>query len=390
MAGIDAGHTCDRPLYTRVVRRGLEPDEIGLRAHVLAAWVVSRVVGVIALVVTPTRGGEWFNTFGLTTMDGGWYRIIIDAGYTSGPLPDHATVWPFFPLYPWLADAVVAAGAPVGPTLIVVSWLAAAVALAGVGVLVRQRFGGVAPGAAALAVWMVALLPGSLGWVLSYSDSMFVAGVVWCLVFVDRIVDDRTARTESQSWDSRWLVVGLVATIATMSRPNGFLLLVALLVALLTSRAGLAEMVAAIGPSVLSLLGWMAFSNARTGDPLVFLTAKDAWLEVSPLDVITDPLERPAALFHVIVFLAVLALAFPWLRRLPLHWTVIGLLLVLPSFVLGIEGLARYTSMAVPLVVGAALALSHRPPSQRLAFLLVSSAAMIFLGVNVVRSSWVP
>ena len=379
----------ERPLYTLGVRRGPEPTRLDLRLHVLGAWLVSRVVGFAALVVTPTRAGDWFNTFGLTTMDGGWYRIIVDSGYPGGPLPDHATVWPFFPLYPWMADALVTAGAPVGPTLIVVSWLAAAVALAGVGVLVRQRFGETAPGAAALAVWMAALLPGSLGWVLSYSDSMFVAGVVWCLVFVDRIVEDRSARTESP-WDARWLVVGLVATVATMSRPNGFLLLAALLVALVASRAKLTEMVAAIGPSALALLGWMAFSNARTGDPLVFLSAKDAWLEVSPLDVITDPLERPAALFHVIVFLAVLALAFPWLRRLPLHWTVIGLLLVLPSFVLGIEGLARYTSMAVPLVVGAALALSHRPPSQRLAFLVVSSAAMIFLGVNVVRSSWVP
>lgn len=379
-----------RPPYTLRVRGGLESTRLDLRFHVLGAWLVSRVVGFAALVITPTRDGRWFNTFGLTTMDGGWYRIIVDAGYPSGPLPEHSTVWPFFPLYPWLADAVVSLGAPVGPTLIVLSWAAAAVALVGVGVLVRERFGDSAPGAAVLAVWMVALLPGSLGWVLSYSDSMFVAAVVWSLVLVDRVVADSTSGSESRGWDVRWLAIGLVAMVATMSRPNGFLLLVALSVALLVARARFVDFVAVIGPSVLSLVGWMAFSNSRTGDPLAFVTAKGAWLEVSPVDVITDPLERPAALFHVVVFLVVLALALPGWRRLPLHWTVIGLLLVVPSFALGIEGLARYTSMAVPLVAGAALTLSRRTVTQQFAFLVVSATAMVFLGVNVVRSSWVP
>jgi len=386
MAGTGAG----RPTYTLGVRRGLDRTSLGLRTHVVAAWLVSRVVGVVALVVTPTRAGDWFNTFGLTTMDGGWYRIIIDTGYPSGSLPDHATVWPFFPLYPWLADGLVATGAPVGPTLIGLSWIAALVALAGVGTLVRERFAETLPTAAPMAVWLAALLPGSLGWVLSYSDSMFVAAVVWTLVLVDRIANDDSREVDRRRWDSRWLAVGLVAAVATMSRPNGFLLLAALATAWFVVRARPLDALAAIGPSAIALLGWMAFANARTGDPLVFLTAKGAWLEVSPLDVITDPLERPAALFHVVVFLVVVALAAPWLGRLPIHWTVIGALLVLPSFVLGLEGLARYTSMSVPLMVGAALTLSRRSLIQRSAFLVVSSSAMVFLGVNVVRSSWVP
>ena len=50
----------------------------------ILAWIVSRVIGCLGLVVAPTAEGKRFNSFGLTFMDGGWYRIIMTIGYPNG------------------------------------------------------------------------------------------------------------------------------------------------------------------------------------------------------------------------------------------------------------------------------------------------------------------
>ena len=63
----------------------------------ILAWIISRMIGVVGLVVWPTAEGKWFNSFGLTYMDGGWYRIIMTIGYPNGPVPDFSTSWPFSP-----------------------------------------------------------------------------------------------------------------------------------------------------------------------------------------------------------------------------------------------------------------------------------------------------
>ena len=185
----------------------------------------------------------------ITYMDGGWYRVIMTIGYPNGPLPEFSTSWPFSPLYPFVADLLNRLGVPVGPSLILVSWIFALVALVGIWELTSQRFGKTV---AQSAVWCLALLPGAVGMVLSYSDSMFAAGLVWMLVAIDRIVAKND--TLQQRADRGWWVVGLISLVVTASRPNGILVLVAVVCAIWMSQRKMINLVAATLPSLIFFL----------------------------------------------------------------------------------------------------------------------------------------
>jgi hypothetical protein len=351
----------------------------------LLAWTVSRVIGFVALVVTPTPDGRWVNGFGLTTMDGRWYRIIITEGYPNWSAAGVGSAWPFFPLYPWLADMPTRVGAPIGPSMIAVSWLAALVALGGVWRLARARFDA---RVAALAVWLVALLPGSIGMVLSYSDSLFVAGLVWALVYVDDAARAAADGVELPWW--AWWRIGAVACVATASRPNGFLLVLVLWIAVWCVDRRWRHVLAAAVPSALFLAGWMVYCQRKVGDALVFLSSKDAWIEWPLWRAITDPLGREAVPFHMIVGIVVIALAVPSVRRVPPWWTWCAVLMVVPQLLLGVEGLARYVTLAVPLPIAGAVTLARCPRPVQWATIGAAGAGMFFLGVWVVRYSWVP
>ncbi|MCE2763482.1 MAG: glycosyltransferase family 39 protein [Ilumatobacteraceae bacterium] len=351
----------------------------------LIAWFASRLIGCIGLVVWPTSSGRWFNTFGLTYMDGGWYRIIVTSGFPDGPLPDHATSWPFFPLYPWIADMFVRLGAPVGPSLIAISWLFSLVAILGVWQLASEHFG---REVAVASVWVFALLPGAVGQVLSYSDSLFAAGLVWTLVSIDRILARVRAGLDVPT--SRFVAVGLCALASVASRPNGGLILV-VLGFVVWRHAGLRRTLPLlVAPSVIFLTAWMIYCHSKTGDALVFLTAKDAWLERTIVDFVRHPHERPANLLHVAVFVVAATLARKAITRVPAHWSITCLVFLGPSMILGIEGLARYVTITVPVSIMVGFTISQWGAPRRNSFLGVSAAAMLFLAVNVVRSAWVP
>ena len=356
----------------------------------LMAWLVSRALGAFALVVTPTPDGRWFNAFGLTAMDGGWYRIIITQGYPNWSSSKVATAWPFFPLYPWLADLPTRVGAPVGPSMIMVSWLAALVAFVGVWRLVSLRFDAQVAG---LSVWLVALLPGSIGLVLSYSDSLFVAALVWVLVLIDTVVRaaaDGTAASGIGVSRWTWWQIGGVACLATASRPNGFVVVIVAGIAMWLFDRRWRHVVAIALPSVVFLGGWMVYCQRKVGDPLVFLAAKEAWIESPIWKFFAHPLAREAVPFHVGVAVIVVAVSAPSLRRLPVWWTWSAVLLVVPQLLLGTEGLARYVTLATPLPIACALTLSRRPRSVQWAAVLMSACGLMFLGIWVVRYSWVP
>ena len=360
-------------------------DRWGLWQLPLVAWLVSRVLGFSALVLTPTVDGRWPNAFGLTAMDGGWYRLIINQGYLNYWVPGVNSAWPFFPLYSWLADGPTRLGAPVGPSLIAVSWLSALAALGGVAVLVSRRFD---RRTTILAVWLMALLPGSIGLVLSYSDSLFLAGQVWALVLIDGIARSRTARRPVSRW--AWWQVGALTAVATASRPNGFLLVIVALVAVWCIDRRWRAAIAAVLPSTAFLVGWIIYCQRKVGHPLVFLSAKGAWIEYPIWRFLLHPFTREALPFHVGVAVVVVAVAAPSLRRLPVWWLWSIVLLVLPSLLLGVEGLARYVTLAAPLPVACALTLSQRRVwVQRLA-VAVAAAGFLFLGCFVVRYSLVP
>ena len=375
MGIVDASVTPVLPRLTSAVRLWQIP---------ILAWIVSRVIGCIGLVVWPTAQGKWFNTFGLTYMDGGWYRIIMTIGYPNRSLPNFGTAWPFSPLYPFVADLFTRVGGPVGPSLIFVSWICALFAFIGMHELVRRREGETV---AKYAVWTLALLPGAVGQVLSYSDSMFVAALIWLLVLVDRI---EWRVVNNKNTNRQWLFVGLLLLVVSASRPNGILILPALLAAVWFVQRSVKNAVIVATPSLAFVTIWMIYCRNKTGDALAFVHAKNTWLETTIVDFLSHPFERPAIVLHVATFVVVAAVALPAIKKIPHWWHVISFVLLAPSLLLGVEGMARYVSLTAPLLVMVAISLTNWSKMYRSIFFVVAGSSLLFLAVNVVRSAWVP
>lgn len=339
---------------------------------VVLPWLVARLIAVPALVLSRDPGVV--EPGRLIWMDGQWFRLIAvdwyDRPYTDGLWSEY----PFFPLLPALAGLLIKLG--LGPTtaLTGISWLAALVAMAGVYRLARRHL---PPHAAPWATWFVAIGPGAITMVLGYADSLFLAGTVWALVLVE---------------DRRWWAAGLVAAVATASRPNGAIAVVAVVVTVVSMRAGWRAIAATVVPSLAVLAAWCAWLWWATGDPLVFWSSKAAWDEITLAELVADPFidRHRGALAHLIVLVV---LAVPYLlrvRRQPLAWAVLTALFVLPPLLLGTEGLARYAILAFPIPFAAADVFTSRRRWPAVTYLGVAAVAMFGLGVLVARWNWIP
>ena len=166
-SGTSAG---DRTARTRLV--SLFP----IRAVVLP-WVVARLVVVPILVFTTP--GRRFYAGSLLSMDGQWFRMIALDWYDRPYQPGAWSEYPFFPLFPAVAGALMKGGMPSTVALAGLSWLASLLAFAAIHRLAAVHAG---PAAATWTVWFVALSPGALSLVLGYSDAFYLAALAWALV----------------------------------------------------------------------------------------------------------------------------------------------------------------------------------------------------------------
>ena len=342
---------------------------------VVLAWVVSRVISIVVLMVLGARDAPRPDITRLVMWDGGWYQIIAHTGYGTRPIPNVWTPWPFFPLYPGLVRALHTLGSPYSFAQVLIANAALLVALAGVWRLARRH---VSPTAAVYAVWITALFPGALTFAMGYPDSLFLAGSVWAFVLLE---------------DRRVVAAGLAALVATASRPNGFVVVVALVVAWWYQRrqdptdTDIARPLAWLaGPSVAFLAVWCAVCWYLTDDPLVFFTAKQAWHEYT----IYEWAGHADATMHI-VFGLVLLLPFLFtIRRQPRAWIVLVALSILPSMFLGLIGLARYAVQCFPLAIAAGETLERATPKVARLALAGSAVALVVYGLLVTRWSYVP
>src|SRR5262249_41000666 len=143
------------------------------------------------------------------------------------------------------------------------------VALAGVHVLARRHG---SARAALLAVWALALFPASFVFSMTYPSSLYLACSVWAFVCIG------AEHLPGRDW---W--AGLIAAGAAIVRPNGFIVVVALVVAVWSVRRA----VPVVLPSLLAVVAWCWYCYDRTGDAFVFLTVKERWQEVSIVDLFT-------------------------------------------------------------------------------------------------------
>lgn len=194
---------------------------------VLPQWIVARVVvlGTLALAnlivarVHPARHGVIARAHeGLLGWDAGWYETIARVGY--GPL-GHQSLR-FFPLVPLLARFLGYLFIGDGSALVVVSNISTLLGTALLFVLVRRETGD--ERLASRTVWLFSLMPPAFVLVMGYAEGTLLFFTVGCFVALRRGAGK--APWAGPSGPS-WVVAGLCAFGAALTRPLGGVLILA-------------------------------------------------------------------------------------------------------------------------------------------------------------------
>lgn len=247
-------------LATTTVLR-VATELVALVAHygVVFPHVVARQPGVLS--------GVW------NAWDTGYYLTIAQHGYAAS----HAAAVPkfiaFAPLYPALVAAthvVTGAGWVVSGQL--VSAAATVAAIAGLVHLTTPDQGVSRSGTT---VMLLVAFPTAFFLLVDYPESLALALVVWSWIAV---------RSE------HWVVAGIVAACAAMTKYYLVIVAVALLVEvwrareprqptspLGVTRHDLARATAVVFPSVAAVVAWMVVCQRLYGDPLAFVHVQGEW-----------------------------------------------------------------------------------------------------------------
>ncbi len=335
--------------------------------EVVLPWLASRVLadGLILGFARARARPALYG--GFARWDGGWYVQIARHGYGPAPIHGHESAWPFFPLLPAGMHVLGRLGIPEAAGGVLLNHVAFLVALAGI---YRIAIRHVSPTGGRLAVWAIALFPGSFLFSMVYPSAIFVAASVWAFALVE---------------EHRDVAAGIAAIAAVMVRPNGFVVAIALAFALRWSWRRLWIVCA---PSAAFFLGWCLYNLDRTGDALTFWSAKAGWPEVTALDFLNKL--HKYAIPHVALALAAVAAAVVMWRKLPRSWLVLTALYLVPPLFIGIVGLGRYATECFPPFVAAGELLARMRRGTIVALFGASIAAEALCAYWVIYSKWLP
>ena len=197
---------------------------------------------------------------------------------------------------------------------------------------------------AALSVWALALFPASFVFSMTYPSAIFLAASVWAFV----LVEDR------HDLAAGFVAVGCGDGAAQRSRARG-------------GAGGRGVVVVApglvvAGPSVVGVLAWCIYCADRTGDPLVFLTTKSRWQEITFVGLFEGHVKW-SVLPHVVLAVGALVVLVVQRKRLPLSWLVFGALVPHPvAAARAWSGVGRYANECFPPFVAAGQILERWPP----------------------------
>ncbi|HEX2783035.1 MAG TPA: mannosyltransferase family protein [Ilumatobacteraceae bacterium] len=292
----------------------------------------------------------------LSSWDGNWYLRIVRDGYPRHVQP-HVTYEvadaraAFFPTYPMLVRAVdkVLPGGDTTAALFT-NFVLGAVAILLLGVLAKRLYG---QQVAAKAMVLAAMFPGSFVLSFAYSEALllvFAMACLWCLM------------------SQRWVAAGLLAALATATRPNGLALVLACAVAswLAIRRERAWRSVAA---PILAPVGFIAFQlwlGNHAGEARVwFRVQRQAWNEGASFgvtavrqtfDALSQPLTSPTnTITAASVATTALLIYFTYRKRVP--WPMMAYsagilaLMLLPNTV---TARPRFVYTAFPLFISAA------------------------------------
>jgi len=225
-------------------------------------------------------------------------------------------------------------------------------ALAGiylVGLLAREIFG---ERVGYRAMLLMVFFPGSFVLTFTYSEATLIVVAAGCLLCLLR---------------RHWWAAGVLAVLATATRPNGVALIAACAVASFLAIRERREWRSLAAP-LLAPLGFVLFQwylLARTGEWAWFRVQREAWSEGTSfgmtainntLDAFRHPLASPTDIITAVSFITMLVLLWVmWKRRLPwplVAYTLVVLaLMILPSTV---TARPRFLYTAFPLFISLA------------------------------------
>lgn len=291
----------------------------------------------------------------LTSWDGRWYLEIVRNGYPD-VIPPDITYFQlearaaFFPVYPWLVR-IVDIVLPGGDTLaaLFTNFVLGAVAVVLVGLLTRRLF---TVGAAARAMTLFAVFPGSYVLSFAYAEATLIVIAALCLLFL---------------MEERWLLAGLMAALGTGTRPNGIALVAACVVAaaLAIRRRRQWGSLIAVVLAPIGFIGFQLYVDARAGERGAwFRVQREAWSEgtsfgatavTNTLGFLRSPLGSPAHALTALTLAAMFAMAWcVWKRHLPLPMIafclVVVALMLIPETV---TARPRFLFTAFPLFIAA-------------------------------------
>jgi len=285
--------------------------------------------------------------------DGVWYLRIVRLGYPHHipeqlnyhQLPARAAFFPLFPSIVRVADKVLPGGAAVAG--VTVNLVLSILAVALIGLLAFRLWGA---RVAERSMLLTALFPGAFVLSFVYAEALLLVLAAACLLLLQR---------------ERWLAAGLVAALATATRPNGLGLVAACAVAAFFAirddrkwRSLIAPLLAPIG-----FLGFQLFLWHHTGERSAwFRVQRVAWNEgasfggsaiAATFDFFRRPLSSPAdALTAISVAITVVLVVAAWKTRLSwapaAYSAVVIALMVLPSTV---TARPRFLYTAFPLLI---------------------------------------
>jgi len=372
-------------MLAAVVERSPWISTIGwLREHafpaaVLGSWLASRLfVDLILVIGGLARSIPLKQVF--SAWDGNWYLQIAREGFTwahaipADPADLHMpvqTAFPFFPLFPLLLALGRHLGLSRFTVGLVVGHLALLVGLALTHALVRRLSGKTA---ADWACWFLAFSPGSVVYSMLYPEGLLL--VCSSGAFLAR-------------WQGRWRLASLLAALATLARPNGLAVALALAGEAFISGEGRRRALRILAPSLVVLLLWSGYLMAITGNPLVWVQAKQAWREVTLFNLLSSVGGFPWIQFAAGV-VALTLLLLGWSTQ-PWGWRLFGLLWIAPSFLLGMVGFPRYAGACFPVFASLGDQVARRTLFFRFTLLGLSAAALALQTVQVgLLLRWIP
>jgi len=276
----------------------------------------------------------------LTGSDGVYLLGIAAQGYHLEPIKLGFLDWAFFPFYPLVVRvASILTLGNVALAGVLVSNLAFLGALFLLYELALPHLG---PEKAATSLAFVALAPGADAFAMAYTDSLFLLLAAGSFVAAER---------------GRWAWASLLYGLASLTRPQGLLLAIPLLILLVRSPGFRARSLAWLAAGPIAFVGFAAYLGATVGDPLGMLHAQQAWTDIGNPTAGTPSstvpvLDRfdPLVLFLVVMFVAYTALlVFMRRDKIPLAYRVMAFVAILtPLIALRLNSVARFMAAAWP------------------------------------------